>query len=536
MVDTWPQCVPGATYTILIDWNGDGAVTGVGDDVTPDVLGDGSWTSTYGRDQSRQLSPGRIGSAAWTLCNADRVYSPENEDSPLFNDLGPGREVFVDASFPTVDSPLFRGRIDDFVVHPDRSNLTADFTALDGMARLQGVELSTQVYEGLRTGQIVRLILDAVGWPVADRLIDVGATFTRFWWADGTDALTAVQEIVQAEGPPAIAYVSPDGTFVFRDRHHRLQDARSLSPQATFAAERVACDAPTVTGFSYTAPFEYETGWRDIVNSVEVVVDERQADIGVDPVWESDSPFSIANGETVSIAVTTSEPMTNAITPQLNSDYFHTGPGTVTVTLSRLSGQTITINLTASGGASTVTFLRLRARLIPVSRMIRISATDPESIDTFGERRFQGQIPWATANDTAAVADVILSHYAQRRPIVKMRVVAQDPDYLEQILGRTLSDRITIRNGELGLDADFFIEQVSHTIRRINPERQPIHAAVFGCERVRVSPIQNPFTFDEVGAGFDQGVFGGTAIDDPDLIFTFDHATQGQFDTGVFAT
>ena len=537
MVDSsWNPCVSGVAYSVLIDWNGDGAVTGVGDDVTADVLGDGSWTSTYGRDQSRQLSPSRVGSATWSLCNTSRIYSPENEDSPIVNDLGPARPVFFDVAFPTVDHALFRGRIDDFNVHPDRSNLTADFTALDGLAQLQGVELSTQVYEGLRTGQIIRIILDAVGWPVADRLIDVGASFARFWWADGKDAFIAVQEIVQAEGPPSIAYVAPGGTFVFEDRHHRLQDARSLSPQAAFASRLVSCDTPAVTGFSYTAPFEYETGWRDIVNSVETVVDERQPDIEVDPVWESDSPFSISSGETVSIAVTTNEPMTNAITPQLNSDYFHTGPGTVTVVLSRLSGQTIIIQLTAAGGASTVTFLRLRARLIPVARMIRVTATDPASIGTFGERRFPGQIPWATANDTAAVADVILSHYAQRRPIVKMRVVAQDPDHLEQILGRTISDRITISNGELGLDSDFFIEQVSHTIRRINPERPPIHAGVFGCERVRVSPTQNPFTFDKVGAGFDQGVFGGTAIDDPDLIFIFDDLVQGQFDTGVFAT
>lgn len=536
MVDTWPQCEPGATYTVLIDWNGDGAVTGVGDDVTADVLGDGSWTSVYGRDQRRQLSPGRIGTAAWTLCNVDRAYSPENENSPLFNELGPAREVFFDVSYPTVDAALFRGRIDDFVVHPDRNDLTADFTALDGMARLQGVELSTQVYEGLRTGQIVRLILDAVGWPAAGRLIDVGATFTRFWWADGKDALTAVQEMVQAEGPPAIAYVAPDGTFVFEDRHHRIQDARSLNPQAAFASRLVACDTPAVTGFSYTAPFEYETGWRDIVNSVEATVDERQPDGSVSPVWETQTPFTISSGQTVSISVTTSEPMTGAITPVLNTDYLHTGPGTVTATLSRTSGRTITINLTAATGASTVTFLQLRARLVPVSNMIRVAATDPGSISTFGERRFPGQIPWATANDVAAVADVILSHYAQRRPIVKMRVVAQDPDHLEQILGRTISDRITIRNGELGLDADFFIEQVSHTIRRINPERQPIHAAVFGCERVRVSPVQNPFTFDEVGAGFDQGEFGGTAVDNPDTVFIFDHVTQGQFDTGVFAT
>lgn len=533
----WAPCVTGASYSLAIDWNQDGIVTGIGEDVSTLVLGDGSWTFAYGRDQARQLSPSAIGRGSFSLCNVDRIFSPENESSPFFGDLGPAREVTMDTVFENISRPLFRSRIDDYRVNVSQSDLTVDFTTLDGMALLQNARISTEVYSGIRTGDIVNIILDAAEWPEDQRDIDVGASFARFWWADDKDALTAVQEIVEAEGPPAIAYVAPDGTFIFRDRHHRLLRTESLVSQASFDAARITgCDIIPVTGMSYTNPFTYEAGWRDIVNEVDARTDERTIDPMVDPVWESTDPFVIQSGETITILATTSEPMFGAITPQANSDYFWIGPGTVTVTLSRFSGQTIGINLTSTGGLSTVTFLRLRARLIPVTRMIQIVEQDPGSIDTFGKKTYPEAIPWATPNDVRAVAQVILSHYAQRRPTVGMRLSPCDEEHFEQILIRTLSDRITIGNAELGLSDDFFIESVSHVIRRIDPQRPPVHSAVFGCERQRGQIVTNPFTFDKVGAGFDQGQFGGFASDDPNTIFIFDHSTQGRFDFGAFAT
>lgn len=533
----WSPCVTGAAYSITVDWDSSGIVTGTGEDVSDEVLGNGSWNFAYGRDQARQLSPGAIGRGAFSLCNTSRMFSPENESSPLFGFLGPARPVVMESTFQNTVYPLFKSRIDDFQVNVARTNLTADFTSFDGLADLQGAQISTQVYEGYRTGQIINVILDEAGWPEDLRDIDVGASFVRYWWAEGKDAFTAIQEMISAEGPPSIAYVAPDGTFLFRDRHHRLLRTESLVPQGSFSAAQITtCDPLPVTGLSYTNPFQYDTGWKNIINEVDVSVDERRVDEGVDPVWETNNSFTIQSGQTITVTVSTTEPMTGAVTPQAGSDYITTGLGTVTVTLSRFSGQSIGINLTASGGSATVTFLRLRARLIPVARMIRVFEQDTASIDVFGRRTFPSEILWATFNDAEAVAQVIIGNYAQRRPSVSLRIVAQDEDHFQQILERTVSDRITIRNDELGMNRDFFVEKVSHTIRRTNPSRPPIHAAVLGCEQERLDPVTNPFTFDKIGAGFDDGQFAGFISDNPTSIFIFDHPTQGQFDTGVFAT
>jgi hypothetical protein len=58
---------------------------------------------------------------------------------------------------------------------------------------------------------------------------------------------------------------------------------------------------------------------------------------------------------------------------------------------------------------------------------------------------------------------------------------------------------------------------------------------VLGCERDLEAP-DNVFTFDQRGAGFDQGVFDLAPADNPATVFIFDDPVQGRFDTGIFGT
>jgi hypothetical protein len=509
-------------------------VIGPNDDVTEDVLTAGIVTS-YGRNQNRQLSPAGVGNAGFSLCNVTRLYSAENTASPLYGDIGPARPVHLEVTHGGVVYPVHAGRIDDFEVHPDRANRSADITSLDGLALLQGVKISTELMVAPRTGQIINRILDAVGWT-AGRDIDAGATFPRYWWAEDDNAFDAMQDVVRAEGPPAIGYVAPDGTFVFRDRHHRLQDAASLASQAVFAEELVDCDSVPVTGFDYTAPFGYEHGWRDIVNVVSLPVEQRVIDPAVSVVWSSDTPFTITAGQTVQVTASASDPFLKAVTPVSGTDIVTAGGVTVSATLSRTSGQSVVVSVTGTSGTGTVTYLQLRALAVPVSQTTKVTEQDAASMATNGERTYPESVPWAGLGDALAVAQVILAHYAQRRPIVTVRMVAQDGAHLLQILTRTLSDRVTIRNGELGLDDDFFIESVTHTIQRINTGKPPVHAVVFGCERQLDTASLVPFTFDLAGHGFNDGQFVGVGVDDPDTVFIFDDPVNGQFGVGAFGT
>jgi hypothetical protein len=223
-------------YTVAVDWAGDGDFDDAYDDVTRDVLQRGPVVFSYGRDQARQLAPPKVGSLSMTLCNADRLYSPENPDSPIADDMSPAAPVKVESVYQDTLYPLFTGRVDDFDVHPDRSDRSIDITALDLLSLLQGVKISTELYQAQRTGTLVGVILDQVGWT-GPRDLDLGATFVPWWWLEEADAFTAMTELLASEGPPSIAYTGPDGTFIFRDRHHRLLRAASLTPQATFSAD-----------------------------------------------------------------------------------------------------------------------------------------------------------------------------------------------------------------------------------------------------------------------------------------------------------
>lgn len=223
-------------YTVAVDWAADGDFDDEYDDVTGDVLQRGPVTFAYGRDQARQLAPPRVGSLSMTLCNAERIYSPENPASPIADDLSPAAPVKVETVYLDTLYPLFSGRVDDFDVHPDRGNRTIDITALDLLSLLQGVKVSTELHQAQRTGTLMHVILDAVGWT-GPRDIGLGATHVPWWWLEEADAFTAVADLLASEGPPSIAYCGPDGTFIFRDRHHRLLRAASLTPQASFGAD-----------------------------------------------------------------------------------------------------------------------------------------------------------------------------------------------------------------------------------------------------------------------------------------------------------
>lgn len=530
MTYQWNPCNPGPVYTFAVDWSGDGDFTDSGDDVSHDVLGQGI-TVEYGREQNRQLSPTAIGRAAFSVCNASRDYSPENSGSPLAGNLLPARPVQFTATFQGTTYPLASMRLDDFDIQADRNQRTVSFTALDGLDQLQQTTLSTAVYASQRTGDLIGIVLDAAGWS-AGRDIDPGASVVPWWWLEGVNAFDAIQDLVKSEGPPAIGYVAPDGTFVFRDRHHRILRTTSLVSQASFAAGLVDCSSAPVTGLDYVAPFTYQHGWKDIVNSVVFSVDQRVPDPVLSTVWSSPDTYSLDAGQSVTVDVQATDPFVDVETVNVRV----ISAVTLTARINRFSGQSVRLTFTATGGAAVFDTVELVARSLPVQRTFKITADDSVSIAAHGRKEYPNAAPWASVEDARAIAAVVLAHYAQRRPTVQMQVAAQDPTHLVQVLSRTISDRITIRNDELGLNDDFHIESVSHTIQRTNPDKGPVHQVTFGCERRLHPSSDNPFTFDKTGAGFNDGFFGVDGLDDPGTVFIFDHATQGKFGTGLFGT
>jgi hypothetical protein len=524
--------MPVRGYHLALDWFRQGTYGGVYDDVTR-AVDNNELVVEYGRETASATSRSTAGKLTFGLNNPLRVYSPENTTSPLNGRVVPGTPTRLQVTFESTIYTLHQGALDGVGADPNRAARTVSGESLDLWGQLGAEKLSTPLYRGLRTGEAIGRVLDAVGWK-GPRDLDPGVTVMPWWWEEDTDAAAAVDKILASEGPPSIAYVQGD-TFTFRDRHHRLRRAASQTSQGLFTHIVPAGSGPAGDFKMLRDSFSYDHGLTAISNSVSFSVDQRAAR-PVAEVWSSEDPLVVGSGQTVQVVAQASDPFMDAVTPQSGVD-FVLSSGTVTVTLSRTSGQSTTLFVTATSGPAVVTRLAVRATPIQVARTVKVSTEDQASIGTYGRRSWPGDAGFAGADDAWAIAQRIVATYASNRPTITFSIayVPGAPSlparYMRQILQRRISDRISIRNDAMGLSGDYIIERITHTIRKLGL----IHRVEFACQAVDPTQPSNVFTFDVAGRGFNQGAFAVDGIDNPNTMFVFDQPGQG-FNQGVFAT
>ncbi len=514
------------TYRVYVDWASDGTFVAVGDEVTKRVLdGRSPIAIGYGRDTARTGSPISPGEAGFTLNNQSRDYSPDNAASPLTGRVLPGRPVLIQATTSLgVTTTLFRGYLDDFDLMPSRADRSITVRCLDGLGRLRGAEISTALYTGIRTGEAIGVILNEVGWPATARDIDVGATVMPHWWLSTADAMEAILDLVYSEGQPALITIdSVTGNFVYRDRHHRITQAASLTSQSTWRSSGVE---PVVS-----EPTDYDHGWKEIVNSVTYDVPLRAAGWQYVTAWSAQGQITIGSGEIITMVATTTDPLIETVTPAAGTDYTAVA-GSVSITLGRATGQVIPIRIAAVGGPAVIDGLQLRGRPVTTVTTLQVTVEDTASITTYGRRKAaDGQGPtWAGRYDAQAVGEILVGRRAERLPTVTTTIVGSaNSTRLAQCLGRNLSDRVHLTEAHTGLDSDCFVERISHSIGQGGTE----HRTTFALEKAPTD-VTNPLTFDKAGAGFNDGRFQAMGVTPSGSVFRFDVAGRG-FDQGVFA-
>jgi hypothetical protein len=512
-----------ATYKVYIDWAGDGTFTAASDDVTRRVLDNRQpVTVAYGRDTARAGSPVTGGEAGFALNNLSRDYSPDNASSPLAGNVLPGRGVYIKATVSGVDYTVFRGALDDFELRPAIDDQYIPASCLDGLARFRGAQISTPLYRGIRTGEAIGRILDEMGWT-AGRDLDAGATYMPYWWLTDADAFDAVQELLASEGQPALATVGSDGSFIFRDRHHRLLRSASTAVQSTWRSSGVE---PVVS-----SPTSYDHGWKEIINSVTYEQPVRQLSGTLQVAWSAPGRLDLAAGETLVLNAAGSTAVMDAQLPVAGVDYTAQS-GSVSFALPQTSGQAITLLVTAVGGPAVIDNLQLRARTVDTVTTVRVTVEDAGSISAYGLRSAKSeQSPvWASIYDALAVAEILVGRRGQRLPTVTASMVGGgSATRLTQILTRDLSDRVHLVEAHTGLDADMFLERIAHTISQGGLE----HRTAFSLEKVPTE-VGTALTFDAAGKGFNDGRFQALGVITGTAMLRFDTAAQG-FDQGRFA-
>ena len=509
--------------TLSIDFSGQGTYANAQEDVTSRVDDDADLVVTVGRDSERVTSYAPSSSLSAALLNPDRVLSPDNPSSPIAGKVMSGRKAQLTYQVgPTIYPLLANGVTQPFAVQADGVKNLATTEILDAWGIPGDESLSTPLYTGIRTGDAINLILDAIGWTGL-RDIDAGATVMPFWWSENEDAATAVNKIIDSEGPPSIAFVQ-GGTFVFRDRHHRLFRTRSTTSQFTASYTVPAGSAPTDLKIEDNS-FSYDNGLETIVNAVNFSVPMRRAQ-NPSEVWTSDDPISIAAGEVVTIRAEASDPFYNGVVAVTLQS------GVVSVSMSRTSGQAVILTVTGTS-AAIVTRLAITANSCPVVRTVEVSAEDASSVGVYTRQLYKGNPPvFANAYDAQAICNRIVAVYSTNEPSVTFSVIARNDTELATLLGALISDRVTVRNDVNGTNGAFIIERIVHTIRGLG--KLP-HRVTFGAQIADPVQPSNLLTFDVAGKGFNDGLFGTVGIDSATTVMRFDVAGQG-FDQGRFGT
>jgi hypothetical protein len=476
------------TYAVAVDWAGNGSFTDTGDNITSRLRTRTPVTVAYGRDQARALSPTGPGEAEFELYNASKDYTPANASSPLYPNVLPARPVRVQMTLSPTTYTVHRGKFDDYVPsRGDAGDRSVSVKTVDAYASMAKVKLSTDLYQGLSTGGAINVVLDEAGWA-GGRDIDTGSTWIPWWWEEGTEAGEALAKLINSEGPPALLYVDPaTNTVVFRDRQHRIMDTPSKTSQATFRSS----GTDTSTAVRFTEDLSADYGWRNIVNSVTFEVAERQS-ISQTTVWEADEVTVIPASTTYAISVSTTDPFFGATAPVDGTDFDTLSGGLTAVALTRTSGASTTIQLTAGGSGAVLEGLRLRANSVVVVRTLQITARDSTSIATYDEQPWPNEAPWASKYDAQAIANSVVA--LRKNPLIQLSVplVNSNNFAATQQLTRKLSDRVTITDNATGITGDFYIERIEHTIR--GPKDAPIVNTTFGCEAVPSGLTSNPFT------------------------------------------
>jgi hypothetical protein len=516
---------------VAIDWAKNGTFTDAFDDVTTRVRGGsaGRLEVEQGRDIGNPLPQVIVGRGQVELDNRDRRYSSKNAGSPLFGSVKPARPFDLQRTVPTVPSatvfPLWRGRTDDQAADPDPEQRTVTFGVVDVLQDLRGRKVSTAVgvKRGIRTGDAVGFLLDDIGWT-AGRDLDPGVSVLPLWWEEGNDVFESIGRLLTSEGQPAMVAIGTDGTFIFRDRHHRLLDAVSSTSQATL---RASGPLEPVLGKGWRSV----ESWSTIVNDVSVTLDVRQVG-SLQQVWSSDQTYTVGIGinGTLDIPITADDPFTNpqplvqGVPGSSTGDFtLVSGAGPVTIQVlasaSQIGPSTI-LRITNSGAnGATVTGLRLRAQPITVAKTVTVTASDSTSQAGYGVRSLPGSDgigPWCSEYDAQAIATDLVNDRKDPLTQATARLVvgrtaagtpSQSNARATAVLARQVSHRVTAVVPSEQINGDFFVEAIRHEIAG-----EEDHTVTFTLEQVPPTGAfptgATVFRFDTAGQGFDQGKFG----------------------------
>lgn len=479
------------SLSIHIDWNNNGTYSTGVDQITTDVRVEEGVYIKRGRDAARVLSPTVAGKATFSLNSLDTGIHYWADNASTGRTIVPGRSARIRWG----STSIFTGNVDAYEFKPNLTEQHVKITALDGMEKLAQHRLSTPISSGIQTSDAINTILDSVGWSTSLRSIDGGQTFIPYWWAENIDALSAVEDLIAAEGPGAVAYVAGDGTFHFESRHYRLTQSRAITAQSTWQSS-------TEPHFGSIASFAFDK--RDIINRVEVDVTRFEPQESTDVWTHSAGSVVVPSGSTQQFKVQAPSVVGSQFIgltgfpaliidqravsqvakqledfsglPSLNifasavdpttEDYSVSVGSVASIGFDRQSGGSATLSIAASTTGDLV-LSSLKARAVPLrqSDAFSVISEDTASQDKYGVLTYRLSTPWiADSNLAQDLADAIVARYKNPTRRLALSFDSASTARTDQQVGRAVSDRVTVVDGRSGLNDPFWVEAVEHDV------------------------------------------------------------------------
>jgi hypothetical protein len=173
------------------------------------------WSTTRGT--STELQRTEAGTGTILLDNRDGRFSPMNTLSPYSPNILPMRRARIRATWSSITYPVFTGYIESW---PSQfpfvgADQVVPIQIVDGFKILALSKVSASISSSL-SGAYIGAILDAIGWPAADRDLDTGQSTMPATTLENIPALEQLMKVERAEG--GRIFIARDGKLTFVDR------------------------------------------------------------------------------------------------------------------------------------------------------------------------------------------------------------------------------------------------------------------------------------------------------------------------------
>jgi hypothetical protein len=175
-------------------------------------------STTIRRGRNHELDKIEAATCVTRLRDPNGDFDSTNLGSPYAGNVRPMRRMRIRGTWQGVTYDRFNGYVEAYPRSwtPGPAGVAyVDFRAVDAFKVLALANVNTARSAEL-SGARVGAILDAIGWPAADRAIDTGLTTVQAVTYADERALTALQLVESTEG--GVLFVSRDGKITFLDR------------------------------------------------------------------------------------------------------------------------------------------------------------------------------------------------------------------------------------------------------------------------------------------------------------------------------